>query len=198
MSRVITVAVLLLLLAGCGKKASRQNDVLRARSLELEAQVRELTDRNRELEAALEQAPTDPETLPEDVRANIPHVVRVEIDRRSHALDEDGDGRADALCVYVKPSDGLGRFVQLVGYLGVHAAIVPGDADPISLGRTTLGPTEVREAYRTSFMGTHYRLTLPVTLPADLHEGSVTVTVLYTDGRSDRSVDDRHEIDLRP
>jgi hypothetical protein len=194
----IVMILLLALPAGCGKKASRQNDALRARVVELEAQVERLTDRKRELEAALERPGSAPETLSEEVRANIPYVVRIEIDRRSHALDEDGDGRADSLLVYVKPADGLGRFVQLVGRLSVHAAVLPPDADASSLGRVTLDPIEVREAYRTSFMGTHYRLTLPVTLPADLPEGPCTVGAIYKDGRTGRSVSAQREIDLRP
>ncbi|MHC4787204.1 MAG: coiled-coil domain-containing protein [Planctomycetota bacterium] len=194
----LMAVVLLALLAGCGKKASRQNDLLRARVLDLEAQVEQLTDRNRELETALGQAEAGPGTLPEEVRANIPHVVRVEIDRRSHALDEDGDGRADGLLVYVKPADGLGRFVQLVGRLGVRAVDLPPDADPVSLGQVSLGPTEVRESYRTSFLGTHYSVTLPLTLPADRPDGPCTVHVVYEDGRSGRSVDAQRQIDLRP
>ena len=190
--------VLLALLAGCGKKASRQNDLLRTRVMDLEAEVERLTDRNQELETALGQAEAGPGTLPEEVRANIPHVVRVEIDRRSHALDEDGDGRADGLLVYVKPADGMGRFVQLVGRLGVRAVDLPPDADPVSLGQANLGPTEVRESYRTSFLGTHYSVTLPLTLPPDRPDGPCTVHVVYEDGRSGRSITAQREIDLRP
>jgi outer membrane murein-binding lipoprotein Lpp len=197
-ARIITVVVLLALLAGCGKKASQQNDLLRTQVMDLEAQVERLTDRNRELEAALAQAEAVPGTPPEEVRANIPHVVRVGIDRRSHALDEDGDGRADGLLIYVKPADGWGRFVQLVGRLSVHAADLPPDADPVSLGRVNLVPTEVRESYRSSFLGTHYRVIVPVTLPADRPDGSCTVHVVYEDGRSGRSVSAQREIDLRP
>jgi hypothetical protein len=190
--------VLLALLAGCGKKASQANDLLRARIVDLEAQVEALADRNRELEAALGQAEAASGTLGEDVLANIPHVVRLEIDRRSHALDEDEDGRAEGLLVYVKPADGLGRFIQLVGRLSVLAADLPPDADAISLGRVTLDPTELRESYRSSFMGTHYRITLPVTLPAGRPGGPCTVRVVYEDGRSGRSISVEREIDLRP
>ncbi|MHC4079705.1 MAG: hypothetical protein ACYS15_13950 [Planctomycetota bacterium] len=198
MSRIIAVVVLLAVLAGCGKKASRQNDMLRARVMDLETQVEQLTDRNRELEAALAEAEAAPGELPQVVRANVPRVARIEIDRLSHALDEDGDGRVEALLVYVKPTDGLGRFVQLAGWLSVHAADLPPDAEATTLGQVTLGPAEVRAGYRTSFMGTHYSVTLPLTLPADRPEGPCTVRVIYKDGRSGRSVSAEREIDLRP
>ena len=198
MSRITTAVVLLALLAGCGKKASRQNDLLRARVMDLETQVQHLTDRNRELEAALVQVETPPGEPPEVVRAATPHVVRIEIDRLSHALDEDGDGRVEALMIYVKPADGMGRFVQLAGWLSVHAADLPPGAEAQTLGRITLDPTEVRQAYRSSFLGTHYSVTLPLTLPADRPEGPCTVRVIYEDGRSGRRVSDEREIDLQP
>jgi hypothetical protein len=196
--RVTAVVLLAALLVGCGRKASRENDRLRARVLDLEEQVERLSDRNKELEADLERAAAVPESLPEEVRANTPHVVRIEIDRLSHVDDEDGDGRADVLLIYVKPSDGWGRFVQLVGRLSAHAAALPPDADAVSLGRVNLEPSEVREAYRSSFMGTHYSIKLPLTLPDGVSAGSCTVRVVYEDGRSGRSVDDDHEVDLRP
>jgi len=197
-SRITTVVVLLVLLAGCGKKASRQNDLLRARVMDLETQVQELTDRNQELAAALTQVETPPGEPPEVVRAATPHVVRVEIDRLSHALDEDGDGQVEALKIFVKPADGMGRFVQLAGWLSVHAADLPPGAEARTLGRITLDPTEVRQAYRAGFLGTHYTVTLPLTLPADRPEGPCTVRVIYEDGRSRRRVSDEREIDLQP
>jgi len=197
-SRITTVVVLLVLLAGCGKKASRQNDLLRARVMDLETQVQELTDRNQELEAALTQVETPPGEPPEVVRAATPQVVRVEIDRLSHALDEDDDGQVEALKIYVKPADGMGRFVQLAGWLSVHAADLHPDAEAETLGQVTLDPTEVRQAYRAGFLGTHYTVTLPLTLPADRPEGPCTVRVIYEDGRSRRRVSDEREIDLQP
>ena len=36
---------------------------------------------------------------------------------------------------------------------------------PRVLGTVTLTPGELREAYRSSFMGTHYVVTVPVVLP---------------------------------
>ncbi len=198
MSRITTVVVLLALLAGCGKKASRQNDLLRARVMDLETQVQQLTDRNRELEAAMAQVETPLGEPPEVVRAATPHVVRIEIDRLSHALDEDGDRQVEALMIYVKPADGMGRFVQLAGWLSVHAADLPPGGDAETLGRITLDPTEVRQRYRSSFLGTHYSVTLPLALPADRPEGPCTVRVIYEDGRSGRRVSDEREIDLQP
>lgn len=198
MSRIITVVVLLALLTACGKKASRQNDLLRARVMDLEARVEALADRNQELEAALAQAETAPGEPAEVVRASTPHVVSIRIDQRSYALDEDGDGQVEALKVYIKPADGRGRFVQLVGWLSVHAADLPPDAEVATLGQVTLDPAEVRERYRSSFMGTHYSVILPLELPADRPEGPCTVRVIYEDGRSSRSVSNQREIDLRP
>jgi hypothetical protein len=194
----VPLVVLLALLAGCGKKASRQNDLLRARVMDLESQVQQLTNHNRELETALAQVENPPGEPPEEVLAATPHVVRVEIGRLSHALDEDGDGQVEALKIYVKPADGMGRFVQLAGWLSVHAADLPSGAEAETLARITLDPTEVRQAYRSGFLGTHYSITLPLTLSADRPEGPCTVRVIYEDGRSGRRVSDEREIDLQP
>jgi hypothetical protein len=194
----IALAAVVLALAGCGTKASRQNDLLRARVMDLEAQLDAQTARNDELESALAEARSvaADRQIPESVRAAIPYVAQIEIDRRSFARDEDGDGRAELLDVYVKPTDGRGRFVQMAGSLTVSVTVVPPEGDPVGVARVELSPAELRDAYRSSFMGTHYRITVP--LPADLPVGPAAVSVHYEDGRTGRTFDALREIDLRP
>ncbi|MHC4220460.1 MAG: hypothetical protein ACYSU7_18625 [Planctomycetota bacterium] len=200
MRGVLPVVLAAILLPGCGsgRKLSAENDRIRARVLDLETDVERLADRNAELEAALHEATEAPESLPEELRANIPYVADIEIDRLSHVIDEDEDGRAEGLLIYVTPADGLGRFVQLAGSLSVHAALLPPDADPVSLGRMTLGPADVRRAYRSSFTGTHYRLVLPLTLPGDREAIECSVRVVYEDGRTGRRHTAERAIELSP
>jgi outer membrane murein-binding lipoprotein Lpp len=198
MSRTALAAVILVLLAGCGAKASRENSRLRAQVMDLEAEVESLTARNRELETALAEtrAAAGDRTIPPDVQAAIPYVAVVEIDRKSYARDTDGDGRVDELVVYVKPLDGRRRFVQMAGSLTVTATVIVPDAEPVILARAELDPAQLRDAYRSSFMGTHYRVVLP--LPADVPEGPVAISVTYEDGRTGRTIDALREIDLQP
>jgi hypothetical protein len=197
-SRTALAAVILVLLAGCGTKASRHNAVLLAENEALKEENEALTARVCELEAALAEAQTAPgdRAVSPEVVAATPHVAVVEIDRRSHARDDNEDGRLDELQVYVKPLDGRRRFIQLAGSLTVTATVVPPDAAPIVLARAELGPAELRDAYRSSFMGTHYRVVLP--LPAEVPDGPAAVGVTYTDGHTGRTIDALREVDLRP
>ena len=187
-----------LLLAGCAgpSRVSRENDRLRARVHELTKQVRRLEDHNAELMARIHQVRAKPPSIRAEVLDNTPHVARISIGRLSHARDSDGDGRSEMLKVYVKPTDGLGRFVQMVGELAVHAAILPPDAEAITIGRITLGPGEVRGAYRSSMLGTLYAVTVPIAVPEGIDAAECTLKVVFIDGRTGRRHTDERIIEL--
>ncbi len=189
------------LLGGCSAnpaKLAAENDRLRAELLDLRKQVDGLRRRNTELQADLGRFSADPEALPPEIRANTPHVAEITIGRLSHVRDEDDDGRPDTLVVYVKPVDGLGRAVQLVGHLSVNAALLPADADAITIGRVQLDPAELRRAYRSAIMGAaHYTVTLPIDLPAGAKEDKCLVRVSYDDGRTRLRHTDEKGVSLR-
>jgi len=197
---MLTAAMLVAVLtAGCGsfKKVSKENDRLRALVLDLEDENRELAGRSAELDGQLQLLIRDL-PIPQEVRDATPHVTDISIGSVSHATDTDGDGRADAIVVYVEPTDGLGRFVQLVGELSVHAATLPTDGDAITLGRVTLGPRELRDAYRSTFLGTHYTVEVPITIADPATQTVCTVKVEFVDGRSGRRVTGQQPMDLEP
>lgn len=183
-------AALLLVGAGCQARATVPGasvaDTLRERVVDLERQIIALERRNTELEEAL--AATS-EGEPEDVRFATPHVAAIEIEPLSH-LRTGAEGNP-VLFVYVKPQDGYGRFVQLVGRLSINAAVLPPDAGAFTIGQVTLGPIEVRDAYRSSFAGTHYTVKVPVDPSAAAGHDECLVHVEYVDGRSGR----RHTAD---
>ncbi len=187
--------------AGCSSspgRIERENDRLREQVLDLETEVNRLQGRARELEAQLQAASTVPGSVPEEVRANTPTVTAIAIDRRSHVQDSGEDGTPGTLVVYVKPSDGLGRFVQMVGDLSVHAAILPADGDAVTIGRVALGPAALREAYRSSFMGTHYTIEVPLAIPAPVPgETRALVVVEFVDGLTGTHHTAEHGVDLR-
>ncbi len=187
-----------LLLAGCAgpSRVSRENDRLRARVHELSKQVRRLEDHNTELMARIQRLRATPTSTPAEVLDNTPHVARISIGRLSHACDPDGDGQPEMLKVYVKPTDGLGRFVQMVGELAIHAAILPPDAEAITIGRITLNPGEVRRAYRSSLLGTRYAVTVPIAVPEGVDAAECTLKVVFLDGRTGLRHTDEHVIEL--
>ncbi len=163
--------------------------------MELEQQNRDLTNRTAELEAQRLRAGND-SGVAQDVRDATPHVAAISIDAISHVLDKDGDGRPETLVLYVTPSDGLGRFVQMVGDLSVHTAVLPTDSDAVSIGRIRLGPSELRDAYRSTFLGTHYTITMPISIPGEPHPTECTVKAEFLDGYDGRRVTDQREIKL--
>jgi hypothetical protein len=186
-------------LIGCGRRDfANENDVLRARVLELETQTAALERRIVELEAELAAQTIPPASLAPEIAANTPQVADISIDRLSHFQDDDEDGTIDALIVYIVPADGRDRFVQLVGRLSLHAALLPMDDEPQTIARVDLSPGAVRDAYRSSFMGTHYTIDAPVSLPADAAAfDACDVRVTYEDGRTGRRLEAHRAISLR-
>jgi hypothetical protein len=184
---VLSVAGLLILASSCRSpgRVAAENERLRFEVLELQSQVTSLQRLNQELRTELRRAADLPEELPEDVRAAIPHVTGFSISRLSFARDTNRDGAPDEIILYLNPVDGRGRFVQMVGPLTAIAALVPAEADATTIGRITLTPADLRDAYRAGFTGTHYTIHLPIQITAEAaQDQSVFVRVSYTDARS--------------
>ena len=187
-----------LLAAGCGSSGGRvaaENDRLRAKALELENESRTLKGRIAELEAQLALSAGTSASVSPEVAANTPHLDAIVLNRLSHARDDDGDGGLDTILVYVEPKDGLGRFLQIVGDVTLHAAVLPSDAPAQTIGQRSIGPKEVREGYRSSFTGQYYALSLPIEVPTVANECTLRVT--YRDGYSGREFSSERVISLQ-
>ncbi len=185
-------------LSGCSSGPSRvatENDRLRAQVVELEKEVRAVKGRNAELEAQLRHASKAPGTVSEEVAAATPRLVAISLGRLSHASDDNADGRFDSLVLYLDPADGLNRFMQIVGTVSMHAAVLPVDAPAQTIGQATVGPKALRDAYRSAFGGPSYTLTLPITPPADATE--CTVRVVFTDAYTGQEYSTDRVIDLK-
>ena len=188
-----------LVTSGCGpRRFANENDVLRARVLELETEAAALEKRIVELEAELAARTSPPDPATTEIAANTPHVAAITIDRLSHVRDDDRDGTPDTLIVYVRPVDGRERFVQFVGRLSLHAALLPADDESMTIARVELSPGEVRDAHRSSVMGTHYTIEAPLALPPGAAGfAECTVHVIYEDGRTGQSFEEHSAIALR-
>ncbi len=180
------------------RELAQENDRLRERVLELETQLLRTTRESAEARARLQRPESPSASARQDVQANTPYVAEITIGRHSHARDIDGDGEPDELLVYIEPVDGWGRFMQIVGTLSVHAAVLPADADAQTIGRVQLGPGDLRRAYRSSFTGSHYTVTVPITSAEGLDADGCVVYAEFVDGSTGlRYVDDRR-IGLTP
>jgi len=197
---LITAALTLAIATGCGsaKRVSSENDRLRAEVLDLQDENVSLVSQVEELRGQLDRA-TGQTPVPRAVLAATPHVASLSIDSLSHTVDTDDDGRPDSLTVYVSPSDGLGRLVQMVGDLSIHVALLPADGDAVTMGRVSLGPQELRDAYHSTWLGTHYTIAVPITFPRGVTAATgCTVRAEFVDGYSGRRVTSQQSLDLEP
>lgn len=202
MRSTATLATLLLALAGCRGRAlaPNANDALREelarRTDERDAAVARASELESKL-AASEKAragSSDPE-----VEAARPALARLSISGLS-AIRPSGPDTAACALVLV-PSDGLGRFTQVAGTLKVSvAAMVPGSA-PLPAGTLVLKPLELRERYRSGFLGTHYTIEMPLAWDAGALSSAPTafaVAVEFSDGPSGRTFPASATIPMSP
>ena len=79
-------------------------------------------------------------------------LVSIEIDRLSGWVPGDPAAPVRGWAAYVRTLDGRGRALQVSGTLTLEVR----DDAGVLLARRVLGPAELRDAYRSSFAGTHY------------------------------------------
>lgn len=115
-----------LLASGCGpKNFTNENDRLRAEAIAREMRIAELESRVAELRAKVIEADRRSDApMPESVREALPRVGKVEILEPLRDLSRDGE-RLGRVRVRVRPIDGRGRFVQMVGSMTVELIAFP-------------------------------------------------------------------------
>jgi outer membrane murein-binding lipoprotein Lpp len=160
-------ALLVMCLSACSigpRNFENENDRLRRENLTLKRQVEQLQTEVEAMDAALaaaEQRNTNgAKTLPEDVRRPVP--VRIKLGRFSGPVDQNGDGQAELLRLYLQTLDTQDRFVQAIGRLKVSASrLTPGQPARTIL-TAPVSAAAFDAAYRSSAAGTHYTIELPV------------------------------------
>ena len=177
-----------MLCAGCSsgpKNFENENDALRRRVVELEKEVGDLKAANAELTVKVHEATraTGDGRLSDEVFDALPRCATLEIGGLSGLADTDGSPGLDVADVYIRPLDGRGRFTQVSGWLTVRVSLLPAEGQtPLLLGEVRLSPAELREAYRSSFTGTHYSVRLHLTEPNRPLAGVVTLAATFEDG----------------
>ena len=190
MSRPVEVAAIMLglALAGCQARALRPSphDALRDENRSLRESNAELTARVEELKTALAAAEAEgaADGVDPEVVANTPAARRLELKSGSVVEPLPGQPGRGVARVWLEPVDGRGRFVQVTGWLEVAITALPTSGPAIPIGEIRLGPAEVRDAYRSGFMGTHYTVEVPVDLAAAGASPNFAVAATFTEGRS--------------
>jgi len=184
-------------LVGCKARAknfNNENDSLRRQLVECGSETQRLRGENAELRAKLTEAVSarDAATGPSaDVVAAMPRCAGIEIRPNSGWTGPGSSPRG--VEVLVQTLDARKRFVQVAGTLIVDVTFLPApDASgsestatprPVTLGGVVLSPAELREAFRSSFMGTHYAVVVPTPEAAPpAASGTVVVRAILHDG----------------
>lgn len=145
----------------------------------LELRVAQIDALEQQSEAASAHDPGGP-------REDLPMVVAIDFGRYSGPVDTDDDGQDDLIRIFVHTLDQEGRFLPVAGYADVQAVAMEPDRPPVVVSRRQINSAALNDAYRSSFMGTHYRIEL--TLPNEVAGRQVTVKVSITDARSGATV----------
>lgn len=176
-------------LGGCNPVAvtPNQNDALRRQVRDLEEQVKSAKAKQIELEQQLAQsakAAEEKSSIDPAILAATPHVALVQIGGSSGFLAskvgvETGGCTAR---IYLDPSDGLGRFLQIVGSVQISIFELKADGKSQTLGHAEFSPGQVRDAWRGGILGTHYTFEIPLTATDWNCQGSVTAKLEFRDG----------------
>lgn len=176
----VLLAVAVITLPACRvggvRSVEAENDRLRQEMLDKDKKQRELEGEITELKVKLAEACRAQTPLPDDVLHALPRVTSLEVSSLCGFEPTDANVPASAVSVWFETQDGRGRFVQAVGTVTISALILPpkvGDAgpEPQGVAKLTLSPVQLRDAYRSSFTGTHYAAEIKLDQPVERGPG---------------------------
>jgi len=165
--RAIAIAFVALGSIGCqarvlvpsdGDAAREQIRTLKTRVAQLEAANAELTVNlaaARSAAMTAEGSPPAPDAAQAAVLAETPRAVRMSIVSGSSFERDAADPSRGSLTLYLETVDSRGRFVQVAGTLEVAVVSLPtaNQGEPVRLGDLALGPKELRDSWRSGFLG---------------------------------------------
>ncbi len=186
------------------------DDDLRRQVRDLKEEVKNLKAERTELKeniAQLAKPVAESSTRDAEIVEATPQVVGVTIrghvgPSKSTAQTPNGSAESAPVTgceavIYLSPSDGHGRFLQIVGRARVSVFQLTADGKSQTLGQCDYSPAEVRDAWRLDvmgLMGTHYTLKVPLSAPDWKCEGTVTVKLEFTDGITGKKFDAQCEM----
>jgi len=162
---------MLLIAPGCriggSSGVSAENDRLRAEVVDLSDRIKLLEGERDELKVKVaELAEARAMTMPQEVLEALPRATTISIDGLSGFTPTDPSAPATGVVAYFTPKDGRGRFVQVAGTIKVEALVAAAEigagSEPRLVGSVSLNPAQVRDAYRSGLLGTHYTVEFPM------------------------------------
>jgi len=179
----VAVSSSMLMLVGCGagpRNFENENDALRAERLELQREIDRVTEnlKLREGEIATLRAELDSPGL--DEGAQPPMISQLELGKFSGPVDENDDGRDEAIVIYLQTLDQHGRFLPIAATASIIVATLETQGQVGVVAEQEYTYQDFDAAYRSNLMGTHYTLSLPLPAEGELPE-EVTLRVELTE-----------------
>ena len=181
----------LLVASGCSRKAGGFQDPLDEARFErdqLEIELRRVTAERNELRAKLDELTSKLEAVDGVPAAvvidSMPRCAGIRVDRLTGLYDRDGEPGFEGINVYLLPFDSRDRFVQISGTLNVVATLypMPGSAEAERVvARRVIEPKDLREAYRSTLLSTHYSVPLAIGRPITSIDGTLVLLVQFRD-----------------
>lgn len=181
----------LVVASGCSRRAGGfqdQLDEVRYEREQLEIELRRVTAERNELRGKLDELTAKLEAVDGVPAAviidSMPRCAGIRIDRLSGFFDRDGEPGFEGVDVYLIPIDARDRFVQISGTLQVSVVVYPPpgeEVQPRTLVSRTVPPSEIREAYRSTLLSTHYSVRLELDPPVHSIEGTALLVVQFRD-----------------
>lgn len=175
---------MVLILPACGNLryggSKSQDDALNALRAENHALRDQLTARDKRI-AELTSAAAPQHTPTVDILAATPRPVTLVLDSFSGVYVEKGDAVAR---FYIQPRDGRDNPMQVTGSMHVEVLVTDATGKASPLAERTLAPVALRDAYRDSFIGTYYRVDVPVGVAAIRTGATYSLRATFTDATS--------------
>ena len=172
---------------------TEERDAARTRVSELESEVARLSAKVASAASGGEEqtgvASAEIAALRQDAAAATPALASISISALSSAKvrsSREESSREGLLTLVIVPSDGLGRFHQVAGWLDVSATVLVPNAPPAPALATRVGPKALRDCYRSGFMGTHYTVEQPIRWGVEGAPRAVSVAIEFVDPATGR------------
>jgi len=198
---VMAAMVSMIFMSGCSRATvlgPSPGDALRAENQQLRDQSERLSLQVKELESKLAESRRgsrpDAPTTSSEVEAAMPRIASVQIEGATEVVRSGGAAEEAVLRLWILPRDGRGRFLQIVGRLSVGVASLRADAPPVEVARASFDPVQVRDAWRSGLMGSHYAFEVPLRLPPSSLGGPITVSIRFDDAQTGRVFEDERRL----
>jgi len=145
---------------------------------DLRMQAEALQKENQQLKARLE---TLSQIEPQKRIDALPGAQKIELGRRTGLFDKDGDGVKEMLAVYVRPLDAANDVIKAAGDVQVQLWDLNSPGGEALLGDWTIGASELKDLWASTFMTYYYRLGFDVRELIRGRDHELTVKVAFTD-----------------